>query len=585
MKFLSRVVWSEGMHLGPHHFQTQSRYFEDSLWFLTSGLRRNPWGLISLGLDAEAIRNGNAVLRFASGVFPDGLVFDIPDSDPAPTAVSLRDLFAPTDSELLLFLSVPKRKHQGLDCDIGDASATSARYKSVPRSLTDETIAQDEYTVALGNKNLSLCSRAQLTAESISFPIALIRRDGKGGFAVDPDFIPPCLRIGANESLLLLLKRLVESLNERIKTVTRGKRREGQFEVGTSALDVANYWFLHALCSAVPALQQHLDAKRSHPEELYLDLARLAGSLCTFSLESNPADIARYPDFPTYVNTHRITNKITSHLVPKRILDTRDAAACIDHIVKTFSFVGLQEAYPISFRTITTLVGSPSRATERKRVNTPSSDNSVEMTPELEKTIRDNNPIDMAVFHELAKRFRAIREGLAAYLNQTAKTQTTVGRASARRLRAIRLTPRNPQISQTLRLPPPARNRVQDQPTRKRQKTKRHQRSSQNGRRQPRYQTGPPELQDHRKPKPATQHQKRHARQRKELQRPLILHEHEDEPQDPGTIPESAQFRSRSLRPLAISRLHLADRHGQLQRMHGELRLDLEPPGQRRKRF
>ncbi len=131
--------------------------------------------------------------------------------------------------------------------------------------------------------------------------------------------------------------------------------------------------------------------------------------------------IARYPDFPTYVNTHRITNKITSHLVPKRILDTRDAAACIDHIVKTFSFVGLQEAYPISFRTITTLVGSPSRATERKRVNTPSSDNSVEMTPELEKTIRDNNPIDMAVFHELAKRFRAIREGLAAYLNQTAK--------------------------------------------------------------------------------------------------------------------------------------------------------------------
>ena len=33
MKFLSRVVWSEGMHLGPHHFQTQSRYFEDRSGF------------------------------------------------------------------------------------------------------------------------------------------------------------------------------------------------------------------------------------------------------------------------------------------------------------------------------------------------------------------------------------------------------------------------------------------------------------------------------------------------------------------------------------------------------------------------
>ena len=29
MKHLSRLVWSEGMYLGPHHFQAQSRYFED----------------------------------------------------------------------------------------------------------------------------------------------------------------------------------------------------------------------------------------------------------------------------------------------------------------------------------------------------------------------------------------------------------------------------------------------------------------------------------------------------------------------------------------------------------------------------
>ena len=29
MKQLSKVVWSEGMHLGPHHFQVQSRFFEE----------------------------------------------------------------------------------------------------------------------------------------------------------------------------------------------------------------------------------------------------------------------------------------------------------------------------------------------------------------------------------------------------------------------------------------------------------------------------------------------------------------------------------------------------------------------------
>jgi type VI secretion system protein ImpJ len=314
MKFLSRVVWSEGMHLGPHHFQTQSRYFEDSLWFLSAGLRRNPWGLIGLSLDTEAIRNGNVVLRFASGIFPDGLVFEIPDSDPAPPPVSLKDLFSATDSEITLFLAVPKRSPRGLDCDPAAPLASPTRYRSADRSITDDTSGQDEHMVAFGNKNLILCSEAQLKSDSISFPLARISRDGKGGFAVDPDFIPPCLRISANENLLSLLKRLIETLNERVKTVSRGKKREGQFEVGSSALDVANYWFLHALCSSIPSLQQHLNSKQSHPEELYMDLVRLSGALCTFSLESNPAQIPAYSHLHLQAVFHALDDHIRRHL-------------------------------------------------------------------------------------------------------------------------------------------------------------------------------------------------------------------------------------------------------------------------------
>jgi type VI secretion system protein ImpJ len=68
----------------------------------------------------------------------------------------------------------------------------------------------------------------------------------------------------------------------------------GRFELGTSALDVANYWFLHSLCSALPALRHHLQDKRTHPEEVYRDLARLAGALSTFALESTRDEIPAY---------------------------------------------------------------------------------------------------------------------------------------------------------------------------------------------------------------------------------------------------------------------------------------------------
>ena len=297
MKFLSRVVWSEGMHLGPHHFQTQSRYFEDTLWFLNSNLRQDPWGFLHYSIDTEALRNGLAILSFASGILPDGLIFDLPDCDSPPAPAQLADLFSSTDSEIALYLAIPPRQDQGLDCDLAGnpaASHSAARYTSVERSLRDDSVGLGENSVAFARKNLVLVSKAQLTPSTVSFPIARILRDGNGGFTSDPEFIPPCLRISASERLVLLLHHLAQAIEEKITTTRSQRSASGRFELGTSALDVANYWFLHALCSAMPALRHHLQDRRSHPEDVYRDLVRLAGALSTFALDSSRDQIPAY---------------------------------------------------------------------------------------------------------------------------------------------------------------------------------------------------------------------------------------------------------------------------------------------------
>src|SRR5271154_2102619 len=71
MKHLSRVVWSEGMYLGPHHFQAQNRYFEDSVHSATTSLWFQPLGFAGYLLDDEALRNGTLSLVHARGLFPD----------------------------------------------------------------------------------------------------------------------------------------------------------------------------------------------------------------------------------------------------------------------------------------------------------------------------------------------------------------------------------------------------------------------------------------------------------------------------------------------------------------------------------
>jgi len=292
MKFLSRVVWSEGMYLSPHHFQTQSRYFEDSMAFLSASLWREPWGLLHLELDPKAIRNGTASLLHASGIFPDGMPFEVPNSDPAPPIRNLVEVFPSTDAVLPLYLAVPARRDNGFDTDL--SSANGGRFSRMQRLLRDETNGIDEREIELGRKNLRLLTGAELTADVLSIPIAQIVRDGRGNLVIDEEFIPPCLRLNASEALMLLVKRLIDAAGEKSATVSRSARKAGKFEAGTAALDVANYWFLHALHNAIPPLHHLATTRHAHPEDVFIELSRLAGALCTFSVESDPRNLPSY---------------------------------------------------------------------------------------------------------------------------------------------------------------------------------------------------------------------------------------------------------------------------------------------------
>src|ERR1700687_499735 len=110
MKYLSRVVWSEGMYLGPHHFQAQSRYFEDSIRFATSSLWFEPWGLVGAQLDPEALKNGTVSGVHARGIFSDGLAFQMPECDAVPLARSIAELFPPARDAVTVMLAVSPRR-------------------------------------------------------------------------------------------------------------------------------------------------------------------------------------------------------------------------------------------------------------------------------------------------------------------------------------------------------------------------------------------------------------------------------------------------------------------------------------------
>src|SRR5580658_2833804 len=208
------------MHLGPHHFQAQSRYFEDSIHFATSSLWFEPFGLVGIELNEEALQNGTVSLVSARGIFPDGLPFNMPESDPLPEARSIAELFPPTRDTLTVLLAIAPRQSDGLNCALSESEADGARFVAEIRVLHDENTGRDEKPVRLGRKNVKLLLDTEPGEGMLTMPVARIMRDGSGHFIPDPRFIPPIIQISASERLMRMLRRLIEILDEKSSTIT-----------------------------------------------------------------------------------------------------------------------------------------------------------------------------------------------------------------------------------------------------------------------------------------------------------------------------------------------------------------------------
>jgi type VI secretion system protein ImpJ len=294
MKLLSRVVWAEGMYLAPHHFQAQNRYFEESVHFATSSLWRDAYGLAACQLDADALRNGTVSLLHARGMFQDGLPFDIPECDPRPDPYNIVEKFLPTTDSLTVALAIPRWVQGQQNCDLDPFPSGNSRYLSTTELVHDENTGLEPKPVQMGRKNIRLVVVPNQEENLLILPIARVMRDQSGHFVYDPSFVPPCLRVSASERLASMLQRLVEILEEKSAVVTQEQQSGEKFQTGMSARQVAQFWFLHAINSSLTPLRHILLAKHRHPEDLFKEMSRLAGALCTFSLDSNPRSLPAY---------------------------------------------------------------------------------------------------------------------------------------------------------------------------------------------------------------------------------------------------------------------------------------------------
>jgi type VI secretion system protein ImpJ len=293
MPLLEPVIWAKGTVLNPQHLQMHDRFLVDSLQFQLQTLNFRPWGFQRLRVDEQALIGGNIALLEAAGIFPDGLLFDIPASDPEPPARAIADHLAADEDGVDVFLAIPQYREQGFNVANGRRDVET-RYSAEIEMFRDETTGQSERPVVMARKNFRLLFEGESREGSSVLRLGRLRKTAAGLFELDPRCVAPVLDLRASDYLISIARRLVEILSARSSALASMRRQKNQSLADFTVSDIANFWLLYTINSYFPLIWHLFETRHGHPEALFAAMSSLAGALTTFSTKMRPRDLPSY---------------------------------------------------------------------------------------------------------------------------------------------------------------------------------------------------------------------------------------------------------------------------------------------------
>jgi type VI secretion system protein ImpJ len=287
MSWRSRVVWSQGMFLQPHHFQQESRYQERQLDARARAVHPYAWGFARVVIDQAALALGKVALADAAGVLPDGTPFAAPEFDALP-----QPLEVPADMrDELVLLALPLARPGAIEVDFGGDSDL-ARFRAQELTARDHTNASDQAAaIQVGQLRLRLLRAKEATAAYATLACARVQqRRPDGQVVLATEFIPPQHTLAATPQLAQMAGHIHGLLAQRAQALAA---RMGQ--LGHGVAEVAHFLMLQMFNRWEPVFSQHARLANAHPQRLYDDCVALAGEFATFVGSGR-----RAATFPTY---------------------------------------------------------------------------------------------------------------------------------------------------------------------------------------------------------------------------------------------------------------------------------------------
>jgi type VI secretion system protein ImpJ len=287
MSWYSKVFWSEGLFLRPHHLQQNDRYVEHLLERRVGHVTPYPWGFSSLEIDLDLAQQSKFSLRRASGVMPDGTPFDFPLDGPIPDPIDVPDNAA----GLVAWLSLPVAAPNTREVDDKEAESASRYIKGAEMFIDSTSVLRVEEEVDIAHPRLAFELRRTAKPGYVGLGIKRILEIQDKNILFDEKFIPPMLVCSAYPVVQGWINRIVGWIDNKLEELSR----YAADPTAGGGLQGVDYLGLQMLNRQIPVLKHFARSGHIHPERLFDELLRLAGELATFSTTER-----RARDYPAY---------------------------------------------------------------------------------------------------------------------------------------------------------------------------------------------------------------------------------------------------------------------------------------------
>jgi len=280
----SRVIWREGLFLQPQHFQQQERYFDHEIHARSLSFHGHFHGFSTLQLDPDLLRAGTVGVLRATGFFPDGTYFSIPDKDPAPPCLNLDA--HPDAGRVMLSLPSPHWHARQLEWQENSGhDDRQGRSKFIAESVEVPNVHDPDLepqSVEVARLACFLSVDEQHREGHVQLQVCELIPSKNGELRINNTFIEPCLCSVQNANIRRTLQAVLAMLESKVNQLRQRRVRKGSH----NSSEIGDFLLLQACVQQRLIFAHLLGSKQVHPEAAYLRLLACLGAVTLYGDDS-----------------------------------------------------------------------------------------------------------------------------------------------------------------------------------------------------------------------------------------------------------------------------------------------------------